>query len=63
MNDWASALKDGSVINVLFPDNTQAKARFNIQASRWEVQRDSGDWVGMEYEHGARVPNSWWAST
>src|SRR5205823_6674435 len=41
--DWATAPKDGSVINVQFPDGTQAQARWNTEGvARWEVLRGQG---------------------
>ena len=59
--DWATAPKDGSVINVQFPDGTQAKARLSTEsAPQWEVLRGSGDWVSMDYEHGRQLPSRWW---
>jgi len=59
--DWATAPKDGSVINVQFPDGIQAKARWSTDgAPLWEVLRGSGDWVSMEYDHGRQPPSRWW---
>ena len=56
-NDWKTALKDGSEINVRFPDGTRAKAKWNARTARWEVLRKSGEWVSIEYEHGGRGPD------
>ena len=59
-NDWNTAPADGSEINVLFPDGTKASARWNAQAGRWEVLRNSDEWVSMQYEHGRSKPISWY---
>ena len=59
--DWATVPKDGSVINVQFPDGTQAKARWSIEGSgRWEVYSKHRKWIGMAYQHGRNVPIHWW---
>jgi hypothetical protein len=59
-DDWSAAPKDGFVINVEFLDGTKARARWNAQnGGRWEVLRQIGEWVGMEYEHHS-VPRLWW---
>jgi hypothetical protein len=59
-NDWNTAPKDGSEINVQFPDGTRAKAKWNAQTGQWEVLRNSGKWVSMQYEHGRTAPIVWW---
>ncbi len=59
-NDWSTASKDGSVINVRFPDGrTITKAKWNPKADRWEVPR-RGKWASMRDVHGVREPDVWW---
>jgi hypothetical protein len=60
-NEWRTVAppKDGSEINVQFQSGTNARAKWNPQACRWEVLRQSGEWVGMEYEHHSE-PVVWW---
>ena len=59
-DEWGTAPKDGSVINVKFPDGkTVTKARWNIQSGLWEVPR-RGKWSIMREVHGARDPVVWW---
>ena len=59
--DWTTAPKDGSVINVQFPDGTQARAKWSTDgAPQWQILRGSGDWVSMEYDHGRQPPSRWW---
>jgi hypothetical protein len=58
-NDWNTAPKDGSEINVQFPDGTQAKAKWNAQTDQWEVPR-RGKWASMQDVHGVRSPIVWW---
>lgn len=60
--DWATAPKDGSIVNVQFPDGTKAKAKWNAVSSggQWEVLRSSGKWVQMRFDHGINDPIVWW---
>jgi hypothetical protein len=58
--EWSTAPKDGSVINVEFPDGATSKARWNANEGRWEAIRANGTWVGMQYAHGLRDPIGWW---
>ena len=60
-NDWITKPppKNGSEINVQFPDGTKAKAKWNAQASQWEVPYE-GKWRNMRYAHGAHDPCVWW---
>ncbi len=62
-DDWSTAPKDGSQINVEFRGGTRSEARWNAQTARWEVLRRSGKWVGMKFEHGTDHPFVWWAAT
>jgi hypothetical protein len=54
-NDWNTAPKDGSEINVRFPDGTLAKAKWNAKTDQWDVPR-RGKWASMRDVHGGRVP-------
>jgi hypothetical protein len=60
-NDWHTvpAPKDGSQINVQFRSGFNARAKWDPKSARWEVLRQSGEWVGMEYEHHSD-PLVWW---
>jgi hypothetical protein len=60
--DWATAPKDGSVVNVQFPAGTQARVRWSSKGSgRWEAySKKSRKWIGMEYQHGRNDPSRWW---
>ena len=58
-NAWATAPKDGSVINVMFPDGTRAKARWNASSGKWEVLRQNGRLKSMKFDH-PRDPVCWW---
>ena len=59
--DWATAPKDGSVINVQFPDGTQAKARWTTEGvPQWEVLRGGSEWDSMENDQGRQQPSRWW---
>jgi hypothetical protein len=62
-DDWSTAPKDGSVINIEFRGGTRAKAKWNAQTARWEVLRHSGKWVNIKFEHGTDHPLVWWAAT
>ena len=59
-NDWGTAPKDGSEINVQFSDGPKARARWNAQTGQWEVLRDSGKRVSIRYAHGIHDPDVWW---
>jgi hypothetical protein len=62
-NDWGAAPKNGSEINVQFPDGTKARAKWNAAAQtggQWEVLRHTGEWVSMRYDHGIHDPDVWW---
>jgi hypothetical protein len=59
-DDWGAAPKDGSEINVQFPDGSKTRAKWNAQTGQWEVLRHSGEWVSMRYEHGIDDPVVWW---
>jgi hypothetical protein len=57
-DEWDTAPKDGSIINVQFPDRTWTKARWNKDTGHWEVpQRDK--WVPMRVVR-IREPVAWW---
>ena len=58
MKEWHTAPRDGSEINVQFPDGTTAKARW--LAGHWEVLREDGQWRDMTYVYGPREPEFWW---
>ena len=59
-SDWGTAPKDGSVINVQFPDGeTVTKTKWNVQTCQWEVPR-RGKWSSMRDVHGIRDPVVWW---
>ena len=39
-NEWSTAPKDGSEINIQFPDGTKARARWNAEnGGEWQAQR------------------------
>jgi hypothetical protein len=57
--EWSTAPKDGSVINVQFAAAVTSKVRWNATEGRWEVLRANGTWVGMQYAHGLRDPVGW----
>jgi hypothetical protein len=61
-DDWGAAPRDGSEINVEFPNGAKARAKWNAQACRWEVLQHNGEWVGMKYEHGGDL-HVWWPLT
>jgi len=58
-DDWNTAPRDGTVINVRFPDGTTTEARWNAQAGQWEAPR-RGKWANMRDVHGVREPTVWW---
>jgi hypothetical protein len=58
-NDWNTAPKDGSEINVQFPDGTRAKAKWDAQTDQWDVPR-RGKWASMRDVRGGRTPIVWW---
>jgi hypothetical protein len=61
-NEWRTVPppKDGSEVDVQFQNGTNAKAKWGHQACRWEVLRQNGEWVGMEYEHHSEPVVWWW---
>lgn len=59
-NEWHSAPRDGTVINVKFPDGTiVTEATWNAQTGQWETPR-RGKWASMRDVHGTREPTVWW---
>jgi hypothetical protein len=58
--EWSTAPKDGSEINVQFPDGTKARARWNEIDSEWQVRQRDGEWKRMAYLHGGSDPRVWW---
>src|ERR1700730_11415197 len=61
-NEWNTAPKDGSEINVQFLGGTRARARWNAakNGGEWEVLWQSGEWVSLKYDRGRGDPDIWW---
>ena len=60
IRDWITAPRDGTEFKAQFSDGTNARVRRNSKANQWQVQRQSGRWVSMRYEHGTHDPVGWW---
>ena len=58
-DEWKTAPKDESVINVQFPNGQTAKARWSRDAGHWEM-RKMGKWMPMRDVGGACDPVVWW---
>ena len=58
-NEWSTAPKDGSEINIQFPDGTKARAKWDSESGQWKVP-SGGKWLNMEYVHGNSDPVVWW---
>jgi hypothetical protein len=61
-NEWNTAPKDGSEINVQFAGGQRARARWNAakNGGEWEVLWQSGEWVSLKYDRGRGDPDIWW---
>jgi hypothetical protein len=61
-NEWNTAPKDGSEINVQFAGGARARARWNAakNGGEWEVLWQSGEWVSLKYDRGRGDPDIWW---
>jgi hypothetical protein len=59
ITDWQRAPKDGSVINVEFPDGEITLARFDVFQKLWEVPCRDGMLVAM-HQQRHDLPQDWW---
>ncbi len=57
--DWQRAPKDGSLINVEFPDGEVTQARWDVIQQNWTMARSDGSLVMMHHER-QDLPQDWW---
>jgi hypothetical protein len=59
ITDWQRAPRDGSVINVEFPDGEVTCARFDVFQKQWQVPCPNGKLVMMQQAR-KDLPMDWW---
>jgi hypothetical protein len=59
VTDWQRAPKDGSVINIEFPDGEVTRARYDVFQKQWAVPNHDGSlaWMGNVRND---LPLDWW---
>jgi len=61
VTDWQRAPKDGSLINIEFPNGEVTRARYDVFQKQWALPRQDGSLVCMQTVRND-LPLDWWPS-